>query len=186
NEDIVKTGNPDLLIYPAVDFSAAWRKSIYVSNGKQTDLLSISELSPDSAYTDALNALTKSLSHCSFEPDAPNFTPRISGCIREMENSKEPTVALSIIKRDTYKSVAREYYDFKLRDGKGKLISTYTGENKDPLPSFAGAPLDVEIGPSMEDFAFKVWFTLNPEQRVSVACVSLDGTSSVINRNDKN
>ncbi len=185
DESILKTGNVELLIYPAILFSEA----IVVSNGKQTEDIQAAARGAENA----VYVLEKSLAKWEYEPDAPTFTPRISGCILPSKNA-----ALSIIKRAGNGRAQREYYEIPLIPGQGKMISTYSGENKDPLPSFTGYPEDVFITEaSARDMAAAVYETMKPKGpqsdfRVAVACVYSDpndnqqSSFSIINRSERN
>lgn len=130
DEATLKTGNPDLLVYPAIICGTG----IAVSNGTQTEAV-FNRLAADAA---AVDVLCSCLPAWEYEPDAPNFTPRISGCITR-------NAALSIIKRASDGSALRYYFEVPLIPGTGKMIATYTGENENPLPSFTGEPQDVGI-----------------------------------------
>jgi len=130
DEKTLKTGNPDLLVYPAVIVA----EGIAVSNGKQTTDIP-PRFQPGTAPVAVLEA---ALEKWEYEPDEPNYTPRISGCVFG-------GAALSIIKRAPDGSVERKSFDVPMVSGKGKLIATYTGVNANPLPSFSGEPLDVLI-----------------------------------------
>ena len=179
DNELVKSGNPELLVYTAIKNFGG----VAVSNGKQTkDVHGSGEISRH-----AIQVLVESLNwKWEYEPDAPNFTPRISGFVHE--NS----AALSIIKRAEDGSNIRQYFGIPLIPGKGKLISTYTGININPLPSFIGEPLDVKFeSTNPNNVAEDVWKVLKPEYRVSVACVFLHsryeanaGKSAIINRDD--
>ena len=164
NEEELKKGNIDLLIYPAIYCQGG----IAVSNGKQTE--NIKAWFEKNA--DPVDVLRNSLSKWDYEPDAPNYTPRISSCI-----TYEKGAALSIIKRAEDGSSMKNYFKIPLIPGKGKLIATYTGENKNPLPSFAGEPLDVELkGNTTEAITEGIYNALGPKAnqndfRVSVATV---------------
>ncbi|MFH1209258.1 MAG: IMP cyclohydrolase [archaeon] len=131
DEDILKKGNPDLLLYNAI---MVQKRFICISNGKQTDRI----LDYCSHNRSAINTLVKALLGFDYEPD-PSYTPRISGCMNI------DSAALSIIKRAEDGSSFRNYFEVPLINGRGKMISTYTGVNKDPLSSFIGEPLDVGI-----------------------------------------
>ena len=154
----------DLLIYPAIFLS----QGIAVSNGKQTkDIKSFLKQSMN-----PVEILTSSLKRWEYEPDPPIFTPRISGCV--ISNG---AAALSIIKRTAGGSSERNAFEIPLEAGKGKMISTYRGEDKDPLPSFVGEPIEVEfLEKTAETTANAVHNALKPkafnkDYRVSVACV---------------
>jgi IMP cyclohydrolase len=165
DKSILRTGKVDLLIYPSLFILD---QGVAVSNGKQTvDVMACLGQSQNAA-----EVLSFALQKWDYEPDEPNFTPRISGCILSSGGA-----ALNIIKRDQDGSSLRNTYEFTLQPGKGKLIATYSGENKDPLPSFMGEPVDLalpEVG--AEGLAEAVYSALAPKGknqdfRVSVACV---------------
>ena len=163
-EKVLKEGNVDLLVYPPILLS----RGIAVSNGKQTvDIKACFEQSQNPK-----EILNSSLRHWEYEPDAPTFTPRISGCILPGKKA-----ALSLIKRAPDGSSIKSYYDIPLIQGKGRMIATYAGENIDPLPSFSGEPIDVEIREkSPAETAKAIYNALGPREgkkdfRVAVACV---------------
>lgn len=183
-EEVLKEGNVDLLIYPPILLS----RGIAVSNGKQTvDIQSCFEQSQNPK--DILNS---SLRHWDYEPDAPTYTPRISGCILSGKKA-----ALSIIKRAPDGASIKSYYDIPLLPGRGKMLATYAGEDTDPLPSFSGEPKDVEINEkSPEETAKAIYNALGPREgkkdfRVAVACVFSNNPGSdqydisIINRHEK-
>jgi IMP cyclohydrolase len=170
DEKILKSGNPDLLIYNSIIID----RGIAVSNGKQT-----ADITPQ-FKTGALpvTILSRALNEWTYEPDEPNFTPRISGCVFGGS-------ALSIIKRDAGGSVARLFFEVPKIPGRGKLIATYTGVNIDPLPSFSGEPLDVGIPFGTADEAARALYeALAPGQgrddyRVAAAAVFLDKNGKI-------
>jgi len=179
DEETLKKGNPDLLVYPAI----MWNRGIAVSNGKQTEDV-FTHLSP---ATGPVEILVKALASWQYEPDEPNFTPRISGCITQ-------GAGLNILKRAQDGSVMRNSFEIPLIAGKGKMITTYTGINENPLPSFAGEPQDVDVSWSTaEDAAAALYDALGPlpgepDFRVTAAVVfaAPDGTitKSITNRNN--
>ena len=183
DEKILRGGNRDLLIYPAIFFG----QDLVVSNGKQTmDIYN--HLSPG---LDARDILSNALHHWGYEPDAPTFTPRISGCVLS-----DGRAALSIIKRAEDSSTSKHYFRVPMLPGEGKMISTYSGENRDPLPSFQGDPEDVRLTyDTPKETAEAVYSALRPKKqdqdfRVAVVCVFLrdqlttDFNISVINRSE--
>src|SRR3989344_4630929 len=135
DEKTIKEGNIDLLIYKAI-ISGKW---VAVSNGKQTDDI-FNYMLATSEQVLPRRVLIDTLKNWEYEPDAPNFTPRINGVINLQGNLG----ALGIIKKQD-DNTARDYYEFALQAGQGKLIATYIGHNVNPLPSFKGEPLDVEL-----------------------------------------
>ncbi len=165
--ELLKEGNIDLLVYPCL---FCLPQGVAVSNGKQT----VDVMACLSQGGNASEVLSFALQRWDFEPDAPNYTPRISGCVLSNGSS-----ALSLIKRASDGTTIRNVYEFSLNPGEGKIIMTYMGDDKDPLPSFGGEPLDVQIeGRSSDQVAEDVYRSLAPKQgkkdlRVSVACVFL-------------
>jgi IMP cyclohydrolase len=183
--DLLKKGNVDLLIYPSI-FSVP--EGIAISNGKQT----VDVMACLGQGESAAEILAFALKNWDYEPDDPNFTPRISGCVLPNKSA-----ALSLIRRAPDGSSLRNIFEFSVVPGQGKMIMTYTGENEDPLPPFKGEPLDVEIRNSTpQELANWIYESLAPQEegrdfRVSVACVFGIGMSSdkfdshIINRVDR-
>jgi len=179
----VKEGNPELLIYPAISIS----RGIVVSNGKQTNAI-LAGLHKQRIPADVLSS---SLSNWEYEPDSPTFTPRISGCVLSPVEA-----ALGIVRRAEDGSSSREYFPFPLRPGTGKLITTYSGKNIDPLPSFIGPPAECVLDwATAEDTAEAVYAALAGKDRgdfrVAVACVFASDlekdnhTLFIINRHER-
>lgn len=163
--ELLKTGNVDLLIYPSI---FCLPQGIAVSNGKQTvDVMACLAQSESPA-----EILSFSLKNWDYEPDEPNFTPRISGCV--LANN---TAALSIIRRAPDGSTLRNIHEFSVVPGRAKRIMTYKGENTDPIPPFEGEPHDAEIeGATPQEVAERVYESLAPKKgdqdfRVAAACV---------------
>lgn len=181
----LERGSPALLLYPAIVPVDGF---VAVSNGAQTKLIysaikNDKILSPPKDILESAFALPfweydqkddRWIDITSYEPDDPNFTPRISGCVINGD------AALNIIKRGENENPIKEYFAFHLFEGRGKMISTYTGENVPkgvPLPSFKGAPFDVDLPYSkVEEAVDAVYDALKPKPgqldfRVSVAGV---------------
>ncbi|MEK6801028.1 MAG: IMP cyclohydrolase [Nanoarchaeota archaeon] len=182
--DLVNQGDPSLLIYPAIIID---NLGVGVSNGAQTPFIRLIRSSEAGlAYIPAA-ALISAHRNWEHEPDAPNFTPRISGYMPTF--SGDP--ALAIIKRSVEGVSERHCFEVPMLPGIGRLISTYTGVNQDPLPSFSGSPLPIRIvGNSTEDIAQRFYSALErtdgKDFRVSVAAVSAGReyqyTKTIINR----
>jgi IMP cyclohydrolase len=182
DEVTLKKGNIDLLVYPAILYSPS---GVAVSNGKQT--ADVGQALRNAS--NPLSVLSASLRAWEYEPDAPIFTPRISGCVLP-----GPKGALNIIKRGAGGAAVRDSFEVTLLPGKGKMISTYDGVNKDPLRSFTGNPLNVNIdGADSTQTAEAVYESLKPsgagmDFRVAVACLYADDIAgnryevSIINR----
>jgi len=165
DKNLLKKGRIDLLIYPSV---FCLSQGIAISNGKQTvDIMACLGQSDSAA-----EILAFALKNWDYEPDEPTFTPRISGCILSHKSA-----ALSLIKKAPDGSSLRNIYEFSVVPGKGKMIMTYGGVNKNPLPAFEGEPQDVEIkGSTPQEVAARIYGSLAPKQggqdfRVAVACV---------------
>ena len=147
-----------------------------VTNGDQTDTIR-DALAQGHCYRHALNQRT-------FEPDGPNWTPRISGVVKP-----DGSYHLSILKSlDGDPSCCCRYffeYDTPAA-GMGRFISTYQGDGS-PLPSFAGEPVAVDLSaPDAPSLARALWESLNEDNKVSlfVAYIDLEhGTLHTVIRN---
>ncbi|MBR9675521.1 hypothetical protein GOV05_00775 [Candidatus Woesearchaeota archaeon] len=182
DEDALSKGDRDLLVYPAIQIRDG---GVVVSNGIQTK--DIGKKVRENRTPKEI--LEKGLEEYSYEPDKPNFTPRISGVIFNDE------AALSILKKYTHHSSwpNRGYFPVPLVPGEGKLITTYTGQNRDPLPSFEGEPISVELPfLTVEDAVERMYEALGPKPdqpdfRVSAAGIYIKGGEvhhDIINRHD--
>ncbi len=153
--DPSKLTDPSLIIYSPVK---KFKQYLIVTNGDQTDTI-FECLSRGETFTKALST------RC-FEPDSPNFTPRIS-CICDEE--KEFNYALSILKAADKEGSGCNRFTFEYAsvNGMGHFISTYNGDGM-PLPSFTGEPLKVAIGEKINTFADNIWQSLNTDNKVSL------------------
>jgi IMP cyclohydrolase len=161
--DPSKLTDPSLIIYaPVREFDS---ETTVVTNGDQTDSI-VDALSINKTFEDALRART-------FEPDPPNFTPRISGLLRVSGGGI--AYQLSILKAGTNESVLRCFYDYpEPQPGEGRLISTYVTDGN-PLPSFQGEPISVALGAEPLDvFTRVLWNSLNEGNRVSLFTRSIN------------
>ena len=154
--DPSKMKDPSLIIYHPVRKTA---QGLIVTNGDQTDTIR--------DYGDFRRALATR----EYEPDEPNWTPRISAMLYE-----DGSFALSILKRKDGHCL-REYFDYEgCAEGKGYLISTYQGPGE-PLPSFSGEPLEIDM-PEPE----AVWAALNEDNKVSLYA-NVHGEIKLFNKN---
>lgn len=154
--------DPSLIIYSPVRVLG---KKIIVTNGDQTDTI-YEYLKDKKTFEDALYTRT-------FEPDAPNFTPRISGLI-DIESGLK--LKLSILKSDAgdESQSLRFFYNYdNPKPGEGFLIHTYK-ENSDPLKSFEGEPRKVNLTGSIDEFANSLWNSLNTDNKISLAVRYID------------
>lgn len=155
--DPAKLEDPSLVIYAPV--RVLGNKTI-VTNGDQTD--TIYEL------MDKQQTFEQSLRTRTYEPDAPNYTPRISG-IMHLENGSY-NYAMSILKSNNGNPDACNRYTFAYENpvaGEGHFIHTYMGDGN-PLPSFEGEPTWVVIEGDIDSFTQMIWNNLNEENKVSL------------------
>lgn len=155
--DPSKLEDPSLIIYAPV--RVLGNKTI-VTNGDQTD--TIYEL------MDKQQTFEQALRTREFEPDAPNYTPRISGIIH-LEGGRY-NYAMSILKSNNGNPSSCNRYTFAYENpkaGEGRFIHTYMGDGN-PLPSFEGEPTPVGIEGSIDAFTTMIWENLNEENKVSL------------------
>lgn len=158
--DPAKLEDPHLIIYNPV---LTLNDTTIVTNGDQTDTIyryMRDNLFPGYGFEAALATRT-------FEDDAPNFTPRISGVV----DMRRGGYKLSILKScdGNPASVQRQTFDYPQPvAGEGQLITTYQ-KNGSPIPSFAGEPLRVTLDQNdADEFAGKLWESLNEDNKVSL------------------
>ena len=155
--DPAKLEDPSLIIYAPV--RVLGNKTI-VTNGDQTD--TIYELMENG------ETFAGALKTREFEPDAPNYTPRISGIIKQADG--DFTYEMSILKSNNGDGSACNRYTFSYENpkaGEGRFIHTYMGDGN-PLPSFEGEPELVELEGDIDSFTKTVWENLNEENKVSL------------------
>ena len=155
--DPSKLEDPSLIIYAPV--RVLGNKTI-VTNGDQTD--TIYEL------MDKQQTFEQALRTREFEPDAPNYTPRISGIMHI--DKGEFNYAMSILKSNNGNPDACNRYTFAYSNpvaGEGHFIHTYKCDGN-PLPSFEGEPKLISIPDDMEQFTEMLWNSLNEENKVSL------------------
>ena len=175
--DPAKLTDPSLIIYAPV--RVLGNKTI-VTNGDQTDTI----------YQGMDRQLTfeQSLRSREFEPDGPNYTPRISG-IMHIENGTY-NYAMSILKSSSGNPESCCRFTFAYENplpGEGRLIHTYMHDGH-PLPSFEGDPKGVEILDDIDDFTELLWESLNEDNKVSLFVRYIDiatGTfeTRIVNKN---
>ena len=162
--DPAKMTDPSLIIYhPVRRVTDEDGVTTIVTNGDQTDTLRDFMLEGES-YVAALNTRE-------FEPDGPNYTPRISGIVYP-----SGSYMLSILKSlDGDSSCClRHYFTYDApRPGLGHFLHTYQGDGN-PLPSFQGEPRPVEIAGDLDTFTGLIWQGLNPENKVSLFTSFID------------
>ena len=175
--DPAKLSDPSLIIYAPV--RVLGNKTI-VTNGDQTDTI----------YEGMDKQLTfeQSLRCREFEPDAPNYTPRISG-IMHMENGAF-NYAMSILKSSDGDPSSCCRYTFAYENpvaGEGHFIHTYMHDG-DPLPSFEGEPKRIAVLDDIDEFTELIWDSLDAENKVSLFVRYIDlaaqeTNSRIVNKN---
>ncbi|MCI6017839.1 MAG: IMP cyclohydrolase [Clostridiales bacterium] len=175
--DPAKLVDPSLIIYAPV--RVLGNKTI-VTNGDQTDTI-YDLMDKQMTFEQALRTRT-------FEPDAPNYTPRISG-IMHIENGRF-NYAMSILKSNNGNPDSCHRYTFAYEApaaGEGRFIHTYMGDGN-PLPSFEGEPKPVKIVDNIDDFTGLLWTSLNEDNKVSLFVRYIDIESGkyesrIVNKN---
>lgn len=155
--DPSKLEDPSLIIYAPV---RVLKNDTIVTNGDQTDTI----------YDGLKDGLTfeQSLRSREFEPDGPNYTPRISGIMRVEGGNFH--YAMSILKSaegDPSSCIRNTFTYENPKAGEGRFIHTYMHDGN-PLPSFCGEPKQVEITGDIDGFTDMVWNSLNPDNKVSL------------------
>lgn len=159
--DPSKMVDPSLIIYHPV---REMGRGLIVTNGDQTDTVVDGLLAGQS--------FAISLEKREFEPDAPNFTPRISGIIDLDEGF---FYKLSILKSADEKGSACNRYCFRYEplDGVGHFIHTYNCDGN-PIPTFTGEPERVAVPADIDEFANGIWSGLNADNKISLYVSYID------------
>ena len=160
--DASKVEDPSLIIYAPIRVVG---KDVIVTNGDQTDTIR-NHLNQGGNFYTALQT------RC-FEPDGPNWTPRISGILHLGQAGF--TYELSILKSiDTEGSgCMRNYYTYPAQKGLGHLIHTYE-ENGNPIPTFQGEPRRMAVPSDIDAFTSEIWNNLNGANKISLYVRYLD------------
>ena len=175
--DHSKLEDPSLIIYAPVRVLG---DATIVTNGDQTDTV----------YEGLAAGLTfeQSLRTREFEPDGPNFTPRISGLLERKDGAFSYT--MSILKSDNGDPSCCCRYTFSYdcpKAGEGHFLHTYMGDDS-PLPSFEGEPERIGIDGDIDAFTRTLWDSLNGENKVSLFVRYIDIESGayetrIVNKN---
>ncbi len=155
--DPSKLTDPSLIIYAPVRVLG---NETIVTNGDQTDTI----------YDGLKEGLTfeQSLRSREFEPDGPNYTPRISGLMHVEDGAYD--FAMSILKSNQGDPSQCNRYTYTYdnpKAGEGRFIHTYMCDGN-PLPSFEGEPKLISIPDDMDGFVESLWNSLNPDNKVSL------------------
>lgn len=175
--DESKVEDPSLIIYAAL---RRYENHLVVTNGDQTDTI-VDGLQKGISFTDSLQSRK-------FEPDAPNFTPRISGMLTFTED--DFTYKMSILKSDDAEGSAcsRYTYFYEPLPGEGRFIHTYVTDGS-PLPSFQGEPERVLIPDDIDQFTDELWKALDEDNKISLYVCYTDlktggFTERLLNKNE--
>ncbi len=154
--DESKVKDPSLIIYAAI---RCYENKLIVTNGDQTDTI-YEGLREGKGFF-------KSLKSRAFEPDAPNFTPRISGMLTFKDS--DFSYKMSILKSADEKGTAcnRYLFDYTAVAGMGHFLHTYECDG-DPVPTFQGEPERVQIPDDIDVFANTLWENLNESNKISL------------------
>ncbi|MBQ4044189.1 MAG: IMP cyclohydrolase [Clostridia bacterium] len=169
--DASKVQDPSLIIYAPI---RQYENNLLVTNGDQTDTV-YEGLAAGKSFSDALKA------RC-FEPDGPNFTPRISAMLTFADG--DFTYQMSILKSaDAEGSACNRYtFDYAPLAGLGHFLHTYNCDGN-PIPTFTGEPERVTIPDDIDAFTNSIWESLNEQNKISLYVRYTDlATGKVENR----
>ena len=154
--DSAKVTDPSLIIYRAI---TSYKNHLIVTNGDHTDTI-YDGIKQGKSFSEALKSRK-------FEPDSPNFTPRISGIVNF--NDGDFDYEMSILKSADEKGTACNRFTFSYNPiaGLGHFIHTYMTDGN-PIPTFCGEPERVKIPNDIDEFTDKLWSALNKENKISL------------------
>ena len=175
--DESKVKDPSLIIYRA---ARSVDGGIVVTNGDQTDTI-VEALSRGGDFRSAL--LTRT-----YEPDAPNYTPRISA-ILHLDGAYRYTMSI-LRRKDEAGSCERAFWDYSSEAGRGRILHTYVTDG-DPLPSFRGEPKEVSLPNDPRTLAEETWRALDEKNKISLYVCYVDLASGkaedvLYNKNEPN
>ena len=154
--DASKVEDPSLIIYAAL---RKFENKLIVTNGDQTDTVY------DGIVTG--KSFSESLESREFEPDAPNFTPRISGMLTFGENDFKYEMSILKSLDENGSDCARYTFSYPSKAGLGHFIHTYATDGN-PIPTFQGEPERVAIPDSIDEFADEIWNYLDENNKISL------------------
>ena len=169
--DTSKVVDPSLIIYAAL---RQFENKLIVTNGNQTDTV-YESLQAGKSFSEALE------SRC-FEPDGPNFTPRISGMLTL--DPEKPRYEMSILKSvdELGSDCARYTFSYPAKPDLGHFIHTYVHDGN-PIPTFQGEPERVSVGNDLDAFTQELWEALDPDNKISLYVRSVElATGSIQER----
>ena len=169
--DASKVEDPSLIIYSPI---RVYENKLIVTNGDQTDTI-YDFIKEDRGFAEALETRE-------FEPDSPNFTPRISAMLDISDN--DFTYQMSILKSADPEgsACARFTYSYPALSGLGHFIHTYQGDGN-PIPTFCGEPERIVILDDIDAMTKEVWENLNEDNKISLYVRYIDlATGEIENR----
>ena len=154
--DASKVEDPSLIIYAAV---RQYENNLIATNGDQTDTI-YDGLAAGKTFSDALKTRA-------FEPDGPNWTPRISAMLTFAGG--DFSYQMSILKSgDAEGTVCNRYtYDYAPIAGLGHFLHTYITDGN-PIPTFCGEPERVAVSNDIDAFTREIWDSLDAENKISL------------------
>jgi len=154
--DAARVQDPSLIIYAAI---RQYENNLIVTNGNQTDTI-FDGLKAGKTFSAALESRE-------FEPDGPNFTPRISGMLTF--GNGDFTYQMSILKSaDAEGSACNRFtYSYAPLSGLGHFIHTYVCDGN-PIPTFQGEPERIAVCDDIDDMASRLWASLNEQNKISL------------------
>jgi len=175
--DPAKVADPSLIIYRAMAEttpSQGFEWLYVVSNGAQTDAV------VDGVWRESELLLGALGDPWAYEPDAPNFTPRITGLFSLHPKRGEAYGEIMLHKKSpfgdgTVRILHRHDYAFEA-NGLGLCVTTYMGDG-DPLPAFSGEPYLLPLAGDVKEIAATIWRALNVDNRVALAVKMIDVAS---------
>lgn len=174
--DPAKLVDPSLIIYSPVRVLG---NTTVVTNGDQTDTV-YEFLQQGKSFEESLRTRT-------FEPDVPNYTPRISGVV-ELEGGLHYKLSILKSANGNPESVQRFFYEYNApENGVGHFIHTYRCDGN-PIPSFEGEPEVVTIEGNIDSFTDSLWNSLNEDNKVSLFTRFIDvktgeAQTRIVNKN---
>lgn len=154
--DESKVEDPSLIIYSPIK---KIENKLIVTNGDQTDTI-YDFIKKGECFREALKTRE-------FEPDKPNYTPRISGIMNFKDNDFDYSMSILKSLDKDGSACGRYFYDYEAVNGLGHFIHTYICDGN-PLPTFTGEPERVAIENDIDAFADKIWTNLNENNKISL------------------
>ena len=166
--DETKVEDPSLIIYAAV---RKYQNKIIVTNGDQTDTIRDAILSGGTFET--------ALDTREFEPDGPNWTPRISGIIYSADGNFRYKMSILKSLDEEGSECVRETFSYPSKAGLGHFIHTYVTDGE-PIPTFVGEPERIEIPDCIDCFTNEIWDNLDENNKISLYVRMTDLTTGEI------